>query len=407
MSWMTEYGKAAYQKALELETRMDMVDRVVRESVAGCVTVTDKPEYYTLEQKIPSVVLDASRNTTATVSLRLVLTGDAANVDCTVSMAMKGVTFYSIQLPVERGKRSYLFTGVCGGVQRGENLLEAVVSFSALSVKLHSYELQVQGAGLIEKDVPTEMCAFVSEYGQMFLYGDSRKLYLVQQNPQSERLTAAYLELEGADGFAVCTPYADEKPTPVIFRRTGKTGIGAVLNLLTGDEGDAVALPNGISMMSACTTAEGIGVLGYLALGKVQLVRVTVTDGKPTLSDATEVRENTFCTDFSLVGASGCCYLVTSAAGTIRVRRIPLTESGFAEQERAERLGEGHDPSGYAGTDGVRFYYGYGGTVFKRELKEQLSQEAPVCFEQERIECENYYLDRTSDRLKLVRKQSE
>ena len=204
---MMEYGKAAYLKALDLEARVDGLGRTVRESAAGCVTVADQPEYYTVEQRLPEIVLEAARNTAATVSLRLVLTGGEAGFDCSVSMSMAGVEFYSVELPVESGKQSYLFTGVCGGALAGENRLEVVVTFSALGVKLHSYELQVQGMGLTEKEIPTEMCAFGSEYGQMFLYGDERKLYLIQQNPQSERLTAAYLELPGAGEIAVCTPY--------------------------------------------------------------------------------------------------------------------------------------------------------------------------------------------------------
>ncbi len=404
---MMEYGKAAYLKALDLEARVDGLGRTVRESAAGCVTVADQPEYYTVEQRLPEIVLEAARNTAATVSLRLVLTGGEAGFDCSVSMSMAGVEFYSVELPVESGKQSYLFTGVCGGALAGENRLEVVVTFSALGVKLHSYELQVQGMGLTEKEIPTEMCAFGSEYGQMFLYGDERKLYLIQQNPQSERLTAAYLELPGAGEIAVCTPYEAGKPVPVLFRRTGKESRGGILNLLTGAESGAVELPGGIAALDACTTAEGIGVLGYLRLGKIYLLRAEVAGGQLTLGEAVPLKENTFCTDFSLVGAPGGCYLLTSTAGTLRARKIALTASGFSEPENLGSLGNGQRPRGYADADGVRFYYCQGGAVLERELDGQLSQERTVCFARERLECENYYLDRTSDRLKLVRKQPE
>lgn len=404
---MTEYGRAAYEKALELETRMDLLDRTVRENAAGCVTVADRPEYYTVEQKLPPITLEAARNTSATVLLRLVLTGGEAGVDCTVRMKMEGVEFYSIELPVESGKQSYLFTGVCGGVTRGENLLETVVTFSASGIKLHSYELQVQGVGETEKEAPTEMCAFVGEYGQMFLYGDARKLYLVQQNPQSDRLTAAYSELVGADGIAVCTPYEAGKPVPVTVRRTGKECFASILDLTTGEESSEIGIASGITAADACTTAEGIGVIGYLKLGKIYLLRVTVAEGVLTAGEAVMLRENTFCTDFSLIGAPGCCYLATSTAGTLRVRKIALTENGFAEAENLGCLGDGKNPRGYADADGVRFFYSRGGAVFERERKEQLSAERTVCFARERLECENYYLDRTSDRLTLVRKQSE
>ena len=84
-----------------------------------------------------------------------------------------------------------------------------------------------------------------------------------------------------------------------------------------------------------------------------------------------------------------------------------MTASGFSEPENLGSLGNGQRPRGYADADGVRFYYCQGGAVLERELDGQLSQERTVCFARERLECENYYLDRTSDRLKLVRKQPE
>ncbi len=401
-----DYGKLAYLKADDLESRVAELSRKVLEVQTGCISLSDQPEFYATKMTLPELILSAARSCAASVTLRLVMTGEV-RCDCTVAMSLDGIEFYRSALPVGGEKQAYVFSAACQGVPGGESRMQVEISFPDLGVRLHSYELQVQGAGLSEAEREIGMASFECRYGLFFLTGGREGIDVIQQNTQSDRLTAPYLKLDGAERFgAFAIPESPDAEAGLVRLSEGVCRIGK-LDLLTGEVRDEAELLTGISELDVCTAEDGTPLLAYVRLGKVYLCEILLTDGTAALGAPAEMRENAYCSRLAVCRTEGGCCLVTTASGLLRARRIGRNGGSFSAQGNAVTLGRGLRPHGYEENGRLCFHYYREGAVVCRELGETLSDERPECFAQERLECGDYYLDRTSNRFRLVRKATE